>query len=234
MPAEVASGIVSYGPQLLQLVSAGVPIALLMKWGSYRERSWKFSQRKTRALRKLIEKDEWRDAPALHVQYAFQDAFGRSFDRAELAFIEGRQRPLALIKDRLAGGAFLKFKEDDSGYERNASASMQKLSLKFWSRLWISVSWALAVATLFILGTAISKGQWGLVFPTVDSAMLSAAAWIICHALDSAMRVLDPENYVEARPVAKKVKKTKAPKGPKTLEMAKQAELVKEVPVCVQ
>jgi hypothetical protein len=135
MPAEVASGIVSYGPQLLQLVSAGVPIALLMKWGSYRERSWKFSQRKTRALRKLIEKDEWRDAPALHVQYAFQDAFGRSFDRAELAFIEGRQRPLALIKDRLAGGAFLKFKEDDSGYERNASASMQKLSLKFWSRL---------------------------------------------------------------------------------------------------
>lgn len=212
MSGTVGSEFTPYWFHLLQFAFAGVPIALLIKWINYRERSWKFSQRKTRALRKLIEKDQWRKAPALHVQYAFQDAFGRSFDRAELAFIEGRQRPLALIKDRLAGGAFLQFKEDNSGYERNALGLISKVSLKFWSRLWITVSWLLGVATLFILGSAISKGQWTLLFPTVDAAMLSVAAWIICHALDSANRVLTADNYKAAKLLPPKQKKERPPK----------------------
>lgn len=218
MPVTVGSEITPYWLHLLQFAFAGVPIALLIKWINYRERSWKFSQRKTKALRKLIEKDQWRKAPALHVQYAFQDAFGRSFDRAELAFIEGRQRPLALIKDRLAGGAFLQFKEDSSGYERNASGLIAKISLKSWSRLWITASWLLGVATVFILGSAISKEQWALLFPTVDAAMLSVAAWIICHALDSANRVLTADNYKAVKLVPPKPKKEKPPKEPELPE----------------
>lgn len=133
MPDPVSPNLVFTLPQTIQLVAAAaIPIGFLAKWLSFRERRWRFSSRKTKALRRLLKGDAWRDVPPIELQYAFQDAFGRGFDPVDLAFIEGRQRPLVLIQDRLTASTLVRLNADGTGFERTAISFTRRISLTVW------------------------------------------------------------------------------------------------------
>jgi hypothetical protein len=135
--------------QALQFVIAAIPVGFLAKWLSYRERRWRFSSRKTKALRRMLKGNAWRDAPPIELQYAFQDAFGRSFDPVDLAFIEGRQKPLVLIRDRLTAGPAVRLNAAGSGFERAANSFTRHLSLTVWAFVWSSIGWSCTMLAIF-------------------------------------------------------------------------------------
>ena len=190
----------------LQLLFAVLPIGLLAKWNVYRERRWRFSSRRTQSLRRLLKKDAWRDAPALELEYAFQDAFGRSLTRTDMAFIETRERPLILIQDRLTAGSAVRLDDEGTGFERVGRPWAATLPLGAWSFIWSSLAWLCVAITLFVGAYAVEKQVFVLFLCATDFLVLACALFFASRMLDAAARVISLRSHPKARALAPKSK----------------------------
>lgn len=191
----------------LKALLAVLPIGAVSGWVRFNERRWRFSSRKSKVLRKLIEKDEWRKAPPLHLQYALQDAFGRSLEPVELAFIETRVRPLQLLRDRMDSGGLVRLADDVKSYERTSKGAW--LSFGTWSKIWqffAAIAGASTIAT--VLG-AVQSGKYLLLIVAFNIAALSLLAFWASNMLDAAGRVLSLKWHPEMRDIPPDLKKPK-------------------------
>ena len=213
MSNPIAQDLVFTWSQALQFAVAVIPIGFLAKWLSYRERRWRFSSRKTKALRRLLKDNAWRKAPPIELQYAFQDAFGRGFDPVDLAFIEGRQKPLMLIRDRLTASNLVRLNAAGNGFERTATSFTRRISLTVWAFVWSMIGWFCMMLAVFLLIYAFSNQQFIPGLAALDFATLAIAMFIASRMCEAAQRVFSLRNHDVIRPIPPSPKKAGKNRG---------------------
>lgn len=104
------------GPSVIT-ACLGVLLGLATKWWRLRETGVRISQRRQQELMKLLHNHVWRKQPALSLQLAIQQAFGKTLDERDFCFIQTRHNPLKLLLDRLTAGPSVRLRDTGDGYE---------------------------------------------------------------------------------------------------------------------
>ncbi len=81
--------------------------AVAVGWWNWRERAWKFDDRKFEPLTSLLADDRWKSVPEIELQRAIKRGFGREISRREFALIYQHENWPAMLRDRLSAGNFV-------------------------------------------------------------------------------------------------------------------------------
>ena len=189
----------------LVFVASGV-LAFILHVLNISQRRWKLRAMKHKPFRQLVKNDGWRKASRFDFHAAMQDAFGRSLEPVEFAFMQTRSRPLALLKDRFAGASFVDFNVEQMRYEWRGKTQRDPATLAKWANFW-------TFAGIFLVSLAITLSWQGLqslsptfVFPILLSAMAGAFGFLVGNALEAASRLLRlQELYPEAADIPKEL-----------------------------
>ena len=196
---EILGSLTSWRAGIAALVLA--PLSVVLFWVQLKERHWRYTSRKSAALRKLLVNGKWRKASPLELQFAMQDAFGKSLEPIELAFAETRARPLDLLNDRILAGGNVRMTDDGSGYVDMRRDVAKHLSLSAWSFLWNTVGVLCGVASILVV-IAVASGvppSWLLV--AVEVGFMSGMLIWISAQLSAADRVIQLKRHPPVRPI---------------------------------
>lgn len=181
------------------IVSAllALPVGALLTWLRFRERQWMLSWRRKQAARKLFQSSAWKKAAPLDFHFAMTDAFGRSVEPIELAFIEARQSPVRLLLDVIEAGPWVKYSEESSKFVDPR---------KQWAQRWLPFGRVSRITTFaasvsvsgFLLLVLLSWQSGGGVAGVLMGIMGIFWFWMLLVfslMADAANRVLTPERY---------------------------------------
>lgn len=191
-------------------VLLALPIGALLTWLRFRERQWMLSWRRRRAARKLFQNSAWEKAAPLDLHFALTDAFGRSVERIELAYIEARQSPARLLMDRIEAGQWVKYSEESNEYiDPRLPWAQRWLPFGRVSRI-TTIAASLSVS-LFLLLVLLTWQSGGGVAGALIGVLGIFCFWMMLMLslmADAANRILTPGRYP---PVVALPKRTKRP-----------------------
>jgi hypothetical protein len=194
------------------LVAATVLMLLVtaLRWLNLSERRWKLRSMKHKPFRQLIRNDAWRKVSPYEFHAAMQDAFGRSIEPIEFAFIQTRARPMELLKNRLAAGPWMRFDAEKLRYRGRGDTPIGRRAMTIWG----FVSTLAGIAFMAIAGTlawlALSQRTWGWVPAAEICAALAFIGLLFGSSLEAAAELSRwGERHPEASPIPAALKPRK-------------------------
>jgi len=210
-PAEILSSLLD-APSFRTFAVIAIPalFAAVLHWLNFSSRRWKLRTLKHKTFRQLLKNEAWRRASPYEFHTAMSDAFGRSLDPIEFAFIQTRMRPLELMNKRFAAGRWIRFDREKLHYHwvgKTAPAHR-------WAQLG---SFSATLAGILLMSAAgtlgwfcISHRDWTWFFAAEIGAALAFAALVVGYTLDAAKQFSKwEEDHPQAQPMPDKLKPRK-------------------------
>lgn len=114
LPLQAALKSLDSGPVQAAL---GVALAVLLWWFRLQEQRWLFRSKRAKAFNELLKNDRYLQVSELELHQAMIDVYGKTVERAELAFIMTRMRCAYLLRDRMAAAAHVAFRQACDGWD---------------------------------------------------------------------------------------------------------------------
>lgn len=191
----------------------GSVLTVLLRWWHVRERAWMFKTRRQKRLRELFKDGRWRSAQPFDLHSALEDAFAKTIETPELAFIESRVKPWRLLHDRMHASHLVELIAAGDGFSDARSEFWQR-----WTLPGASLACMTVTSIVFPLGAIGAFTAWWFGGPIAGT---QAVIWWLgivvlffrlSTMLDAAHRVVTLKHHPPATGLPKVPKRGKSSK----------------------
>lgn len=185
------------------------------------EQRWLSRSKRVKAFNDLLPGDRWRRVSPLELHTDMIEAYGKTVEQTELAFMMTRSRCAYLLRDRLVATGYVRFKATCDGWESN-EAGITADKLRRRGRIFEIVA---LISTAFALefGLAcMTKFDSIYLMPLGVFVVLTLTFFVLANQFDCASRVIDvdakfPElvpmpPHLDAKPAAREVAPSNSPR----------------------
>jgi hypothetical protein len=186
LPLQTALKSLDSGPVQAAL---GVVLAALLWWFRIQEQRWLFRSKRAKAFNELLKNDRYLQVSELELHQAMIDAYGKTVERAELAFIMTRTRCAYLLRDRMAAAAHVAFRPACDGWDPRGDGTTAATLTKHGNVSSV-VACLASSAALEAAFFAARDSQVLYMLPVALLAMMGVVFFVLSNQFDSASRVL--------------------------------------------
>ena len=186
LPLQAALKSLDSGPVQAAL---GVALAVFLWWFRLQEQRWLFRSKRAKAFNELLKNDRYLQVSELELHQAMIDAYGKTVERAELAFIMTRMRCAYLLRDRMAAAAHIAFRSACDGWDPRGDGTTAA-TLTRHGKVSSVVACLASSAALEVAFFAARDSQVLYMLPVALLAMMGVVFFVLSNQFDSASRVL--------------------------------------------